>query len=536
MPKNRIILTDVSFSLPTGEALFTHCFLKIKQRISAIIRNNGINKTMLAKIICSDIQADHGKVRAAGRAHYVAQSWMGSTQTTLADLLNLTHALDAIARIEQGVIDSRDLVCAESHWDWQTRLRTHTRELFLRFEPDVHRRIDSFSSGEQFQLLLLVALWYDNDILILDEPSNYLDANNKNRLLHWIQQTDKTIVLISHDAQFIDIADEIWEVTDQGLHHHRGGYARFQSNRLNRIQRQQGQLDKIKLRRHKQTKKIQTNFERAQQRHATAKRQAKSVGLSKIEISAAKERASANLQRRRKIVDKQQLTLETQQRDLFAQQETIQPIMFEMENRELAANKTILETQDLQWGFNQPLQPPLTMRITGATRIHLQGGNGSGKSTLLRTLMKQFPVLGGEATLFVETKLLDQNLDQVNPHHSALATYTRLSQGLNEQQCRDRLAWLGLRGDMVQKSIKQLSGGSRLKLALAITLLGAQPPQLLLLDEPTNHLDLLARETLTAALINYHGAIIVASHDQYFIDKLGCNKQISLGKNRSEVY
>ena len=168
----------------------------------------------------------------------------------------------------------------------------------------------------------------------------------------------------------------------------------------------------------------------------------------------------------------------------------------------------------------------INLTLTRGQRIALVGPNGCGKSTLLKVMAGQLPVVAGQARTLVTTAYLDQHLGLLKPEQSVLEQLQSLSLQLNEGALRTRLAQLGLNADRINQPCNRLSGGERLKAAMACVFYAARPPQLLLLDEPANHLDLPSVQALESMLKQYSGTLVVTSHDEVFLTAIGMTHRL----------
>jgi ATPase subunit of ABC transporter with duplicated ATPase domains len=180
----------------------------------------------------------------------------------------------------------------------------------------------------------------------------------------------------------------------------------------------------------------------------------------------------------------------------------------------------------------QAIVQGLSFEVRGAERIALAGANGSGKSTLLHVITGALAPFEGEARVHVPFVMLDQQVGLLDPAGTIRDNFRRLNPQADENACRAALARLRFRADAALQPVGTLSGGERLRAALACVLGGAIPPQLLILDEPTNHLDIASLEAVEAGLLAYDGAILVVSHDEAFLARIGITRRLELRSGR----
>jgi len=523
-----IHVSNLCFTTPLGEVIFDHLSLSLQRRVSAIVGINGAGKSLLANIIAGRIAAASGNILARGRIGFVPQSWHGSESDTVSQVFGLDKPLAAMRRIAQGSLELNDFHSAESFWDWESRLHSCISSLGLNFTPVLSRKFSDYSGGQQIQILILSALISECEIIVLDEPTNHLDSESRFKLLNWIKTCDRMIVLISHDPYLLDCVEEIWELSGVGAHHYGGNYTLYQELQKQRQQSLAHDLDDIKKQQRQYQLSVQAAREKLQRRSAYGISTAAKKGRSKIEIGAAKEKSSAGLSAQRKSILARKSALSSRRNLVEEKLERIVPIAFDLPGSRLEAGKLVLELQDCAWGYNKALRETLNFSITGPQRVHLKGVNGIGKTTLLKTIAGQLHGLAGSCMTYVEVACLDQQHRFVNETVSAIQAYRLACPALKEQEYYDRLAWIGFRGESSQLTVSSLSGGNRMKLAIACLLLGEHTPQLLLLDEPSNHLDMNARNSLVQALTCYQGALMIASHDIDFVEKINCNVILQL--------
>jgi ATPase subunit of ABC transporter with duplicated ATPase domains len=190
----------------------------------------------------------------------------------------------------------------------------------------------------------------------------------------------------------------------------------------------------------------------------------------------------------------------------------------------------VLSVEGLCAGYDRdaPVLGEVAFDLRGPERVAITGPNGSGKSTLLATITGALPPLSGSAQIQVPTVMLDQEVSFLEGASTILENFQRINPEADENTCRAALARFRFRADAALQAVATLSGGERLRAGLACVLGGGSPPQLLILDEPTNHLDIASLETIEAGLNAYDGALLIVSHDEAFLARIGITRRISL--------
>jgi len=526
-----ISLSNISFTLPDGKILFSDISLNIQAgagNTSALVGPNGIGKSVLARIICSEETPSSGQVSIQGKTYYMPQQWQGSIDDTIATVLGLQPALLAMERITEGSVSTEDFELAEPWWDYLTTLESVAAIIDWPHKWELQRPIGSYSGGEQIKILWASALLYKPDILVMDEPSNHLDQVARKRLKSWLQNTDLLVLIVSHDRELLDCADLILELSMMGLFRHTGNYLTYLANRKERMVQSQHAVQNARRVLGKELGDSQKAKEKQQQRASTGKVKAAREGWSAMERNGAKDAASASLQRNRRLQDDRVNLAQSKVSQVYESLEWVDPISFELPDSILPTTRKVLTLDSIQSGFKKPLHKPVTIELFGAQRLWIKGNNGIGKSLLLKTLMGQHQAMSGRAELHVKHSFLDQHNSILDPAKTAVDNFRDNCPGMLETSYRERLAWVRLRASKGDIVTGQLSGGEQLKVAIACALLGPETPQVLLLDEPTNHLDLDSIQALENALSKFRGAIILISHDQHFVDSCQITKNISL--------
>ncbi|NQD93666.1 ATP-binding cassette domain-containing protein, partial [Pseudomonas sp. CrR25] len=346
------------------------------------------------------------------------------------------------------------------------------------------RRVGDFSGGWRMRLNLAQALMCPSDLLLLDEPTNHLDLDAILWLEGWLKGYPGTLLLISHDRDFLDaVVDHVAHLEQQKLTLYRGGYSAFERTRAERLAQQQQAYEKQQAQRAHMEKYI-ARF-KAQ---ATKARQAQSriKALERLE-----ELAPAHIDSPFDFVFREASKISS-------------PLLDLAEGRLGYGDKVVLEQVKLS--------------LAPGARIGLLGPNGAGKSTLIKNLANELQPLGGRLQRgenLVVGYFAQHQLDALDDQASPLLHVQRLAPSEREQTLRDFLGGFDFRGARCDEPVLNFSGGEKARLALALIAWGR--PNLLLLDEPTNHLDLEMRLALTMALQEFAGAVVVVSHDRHLL-------------------
>ena len=514
-------LDHLSFHLPDGTILFHDLQFAFAPRRLGLVGANGIGKSVLARLLSGHMLPASGAVRCDGRVHYVAQELDPACFPTVAALAGVEDILDALERIAFGSIDETDYALVGDAWDAPARLQQALDGIGLgRLRPDTSTA--SLSGGERQRIALAGAWLSQADWLILDEPSNHLDASQRARLVQQVDRWQGGLLLLSHDRSLLAHVDEIVELSAQGLRSYGGNYALYAEQRRLEQAGLQAALQAEKAGAKREQREAHKQAERQQRHVARGERDGRDANQSKLLLDARKDSSQHSQGKLRLRAQADQA--ERQQRVSDASERCapdVERLLLAPECR-VPNGKLILELDALV--LPHGTAQPLDLILSGPRRLAVTGDNGSGKSTLLRVIAGLLAPAGGEVVCHGRLAWLDQHAGLLDGELSAVQRLQQRNSKLSEGELRTRLALLGIAGARATMASALLSGGERMKVALAAELYAEAPPQLLLLDEPDNHLDLASLQALEAMLAQYQGALLVVSHDQAFLDRLALDE------------
>ncbi|MEW5755841.1 MAG: ATP-binding cassette domain-containing protein [Pseudomonadota bacterium] len=460
-----------------------------------LVGANGVGKSSLFALLRGELHADRGEAslpRGWVIAH-VAQEMPATDIPAIEYVLDGDRELRAVQQ-QLAQAEARDdgsaIAALHARLDtiggYQARSRAARLLNGLGFMPAQETApVASFSGGWRMRLNLAQALMCRSDLLLLDEPTNHLDLDAVIWLEEWLRAYPGTLLLISHDRDFLDnVIDHIACLEAQRVTLYTGNYTAFERARAEALARQQAAY----VKQQREIAHIRGYVDRFRAK-ATKARQAQSrlKALARMElISAAHVDSPFHFEFR-------------------APHKLPRPLLTLDEVDAGYPNKTILQSVGLS--------------LVPGDRIGLLGPNGAGKSTLMKLLAGELAPQSGKITQAAELRIgyfAQHQLEQLHGHDSALAHVQRLDANATEQQLRDYLGGFGFIGDRVYDEIATFSGGEKARLVLA--LLVYQRPNLLLMDEPTNHLDLEMRDALALALQGFEGAMVVVSHDRSLLN------------------
>ena len=478
----KLVLDDTSFTLQPGEK-------------ASLVGRNGAGKSSLFALLTDRLHPDAGDIempprwRIAEVAQNMPETETGATEFVLEGDAPLMAARAALAQAEasgdgHAIGEAHARLAEAGAFDARSRAQALLLGLGFRVSQ-LDLPVNSFSGGWRMRLQLARALMCPGDLLLLDEPTNHLDLDALVWLEAWLLRFEGTMLVISHDREFLDTVTRVTLHLDETrVTRYGGNYTTFESMRAERMLQQQA---------------------------AYSRQQEKVAQLQRF-IDRFKAKATKAKQAQSRV-------------KALARMEKLAPVLtaadFEFSFREpLSLPNPMLVMDAVEVGYGETaIVRGVTKSVLPGQRIGILGANGQGKSTLVKTLAGALPRLSGrvqEGKGLAIGYFAQQEMDVLRPEEGPLAHMIRLAREVSpqarEQELRDFLGRFRFVGDMVNQEVGSLSGGEKARLVLAM--LVWQRPNLLLLDEPTNHLDLTTREALSMALNEYEGTVMLVSHDR----------------------
>ncbi|UPG69617.1 ABC-F family ATP-binding cassette domain-containing protein [Gordonia hongkongensis] len=508
MPSS-IVLSDVSFAWPDGTVVFEHLDLALGAETYSLIGANGAGKSTLLGLIAGRSRPASGSITIAGDTSttdvaVVVQDPQSDPSSTVAHALGIDEIRCAIRRIESGSVDPQDFDAVGDDWGVEERAIGLLEQMGL--PPDLDRTVGAMSGGEATLLAIVAALIADPTILLLDEPTNNLDIDSRARLFDAIESFPGTVVVVSHDLELLERVDTTVELYRGRVRLFGGPYSRYREI----IDAEQDAAEAavataagdLRKQRREMTEAL-IKLDRRARTGATAEREKRVPKIvahnrrSEAQVSAGKLRNA-----HRDDVASAATRLDEAREDI----RTDRTARIVVPTPEVAPRAQIAVDDRL--------------RMDGPERVALVGPNGSGKSTLIAELIVSESVV-------VPFAFVPQQITFPDPTVSIAEHLARTHPDISTQEVRAHLARFLFRGARADRALAELSGGERLRVALADALLGDPTPKLLILDEPTNNLDLDTVTQLVDALEAWTGALLVVSHDAGFLDRIGIGRRVS---------
>ena len=459
-----------------------------------LVGKNGCGKSTLFALIKDELSIDAGSFTkpAHWELAWVAQETPAIERSAIEYVIDGDREYRGLeAQLVEAEKQDNGTLVAELHGKIETisgySIRARAAELLdgLGFsQAQMTWNLTQFSGGWRMRLNLAQALLCRSDLLLLDEPTNHLDLDAVMWLERWLQNYPGTLILISHDRDFLDpVVNRIIHVENQSMNEYTGNYSSFEEQRAQKLILQQAQFEKQQ----KQMSHMQKYIDRFRYKASKARQ--------------AQSRIKA---------------LERMEKVLPAQLDN--PFSFEFRQPDALPNPIIM-MDEVSAGYDQNLiLERIRLNLVPGSRIGLLGRNGAGKSTLIKLLSKELKPQSGLLTYSQGVKIgyfAQHQLETLHPEETPLQHMMQIAPHKTELELRNYLGSFGFLGEKALESVAPFSGGEKARLVLALIVW--QKPNLLLLDEPTNHLDLDMRQALTFALQTFEGAMVIVSHDRYLL-------------------
>ncbi|MGW4768365.1 ABC-F family ATP-binding cassette domain-containing protein [Nocardia sp. NPDC004278] len=513
-------LSDLTFSWPDGTPVFDGLDAVLGPGHLGLVGGNGAGKSTLLRLIAGALTPTHGSVTVTGRLGYLRQDLGLGTGQRVDAVLGIAAIRKALHRIESGLGEESDFDTVGGQWDVEEGAIALLGRLGLHYLADsveqLDRRLETLSGGETVLLGLVAELLREPDVLLLDEPTNNLDQHARQRLYEVVGQFSGTVLTVSHDRELLERMGTIVELRQGELRLFGGNFSEYE-----RIIEAEQEVVRATIRDvrsdvRKQARELVETRIKLDRRARYGQKMFENKREPKIVMGARKRAAQVSAGKlRNNHIEK----LDTAKEQLQQAEDLLRDdrhIRVDLPGTRLYPGQDVIDLDQVELACG----PTVTLRVSGPERIALTGRNGAGKTTLLHRIAAAPPK--------VAWRMLPQRLDIFDEHRTVFENVASTAPHASAEQIRAQLARFLFRGAQADVAASALSGGERLRAALAMLLLADPAPKLLLLDEPTNNLDLPSLDHLTQALANYEGALIVVSHDPRFLDDIGITRRAEL--------
>jgi ATPase subunit of ABC transporter with duplicated ATPase domains len=528
-----LILQHLSYLHPNRELLFSTIDLTVNNRDKiALIGNNGAGKSTLLRIIAGELEPHEGKVICDTPPYYIPQLFGQYNELTIAQALRIDTRLAALKEILAGNVTEHNLNELNDDWTIEERCQEALQYWQLQ-ELDLSQKMAALSGGQKTKVFLAGIHIHQPQLVLLDEPSNHLDTAGRQLLYQFIETTNSSLIVVSHDRKLLNLLNTVCDLGKRGLTVYGGNYdfyyeqKQIAGNALSQdIQSKEKELRKAK-------EKERETMERQQKLDARGKRKQEKAGVARIMMNTLRNSAENSTAKTKSAHAEKIDGISGELQALRNELPDIDKMKFGFDNTALHKGKVLFTASGINHSYdNEKLiwKEHLDFQITSGERIAIRGLNGSGKSTLIRIILGDLePTTGAVQRADNKYVYIDQDYSLIN---NKLSVYEQALQynktGLQEHEIKIRLTRFLFSKEHWDKPCSALSGGERMRLILCSLTIGNQAPDIIVLDEPTNNLDIQNIEILTAAINDYEGTLIVVSHDEHFTEQVNIERVINI--------
>lgn len=527
-----VILQNATYIHPNKDILFQDIQLVVNnQEKLALIGNNGTGKSTLLKIIAGQLSLNSGTVACDSKPYYIPQLLDSYNKMSIAEALGIQEKLRAFHEILDGKMTAENMDILNDDWGIEDRCQQALEHWNLS-GISLDHKIEDLSGGQKTKVFLAGIAIQEPEIILMDEPSNYLDYEGRNLLYQFIENCGQSLLVVSHDRTLLNLLPEIAEMTKSGITKYGGNYDFFAEQKGIA----QNALDQDVRAKEKELRKAKDKEREANERqnklNARGKRKQEKAGIPKILMGGLKNKAEGSTSRLKGVHQEKISGIRQNLQELRANLPELDQMKFGFDDSGLYNGKNLIEVKNLNYqiaGKNLWTED-LNFQVKYGDRIALKGLNGSGKTSLINLLIgKNMPSQGEINRANLNYVYVDQDYSLIKSELTVYDMAQSFNQsGLQEHEVKIRLNRFLFPKESWDKSCRFLSGGERMRLLLCCLNISSKAPDIIILDEPTNNIDIQNIQILTAAIQAYQGCLIVVSHDHYFLEEIQINKQIEL--------
>lgn len=527
-----LTIQNLAYSHANKELLFEGLSLSIHtQHKAALVGNNGSGKSSLLKLLAGLAEPSAGSIMYSTKPYYVPQLFGQYNHLTVAQALGIEERLKALSEILSGRATESNLAALNDDWAIEERCREALACWGLK-DLGLEQMMSSLSGGQKTRVFLAGISIHRPELILLDEPSNHLDADGREQLYNWIRHSKATLLIVSHDRYLLNLLDTVYELSAQGIKTYGGNYEFYAEQKQLEGEALQEDIQSMEkaLRKAKEVQRDTT--ERRQRLDARGKKKQEKAGLPTISMNTLRNQAEKSTAKLKSVHSEKMSTLSQELKGLRNTLPGTDQMRFGFDSSGLHKGKLLVSAKEINDHYGrQPLwQKGLSFQVSSGERIAIKGPNGSGKSTLIKLILGERESASGTLQRAAyKAVYIDQDYSLIGRQ---LTVYEQAQQfnhtGLQEHEVKLRLARFLFQPVDWDKACGVLSGGEHMRLVLCCLTIGETAPDMIVLDEPTNNLDLQNLEILAAALRDYEGTLLVVSHDDYFLKDVGVEREIVL--------
>jgi ATPase subunit of ABC transporter with duplicated ATPase domains len=527
-----IILQDITYIHPNKDILFTNINLIVnKQDKIALIGNNGVGKSTLLRILSGTLTPSNGNVKTSSTPYYLPQIFGQFNHYSIAQALQIDKKINALNEILKGNVTDQYLTILDDDWTIEERCK----EAFSHWgidNLDLTKKIETLSGGQKTKVFLAGILLHRPEIVLLDEPSNHLDTWSRNKLYDYIQSTKNTLITVSHDRTLLNLLETVQELNKQGIKVYGGNYNFYATQKEMEYNTLNHEL-KNREKALKKAKDVEREAaERKQKLDARGKKKQEKAGLPTIIMNTLKNSAEKSASKMKNVHIEKVASLSEELTQLRKTVAEVDKMKIGFGTSSFYKGKNLIDAKAINFGYDNQLlwSSSLNFQINSGARVVIKGENGSGKTTLIKMILNiHEPTEGILKRADYKAIYIDQDYSLIDNTMSVYEQAQQYNSGeLQEHEIKTILNRFLFTKAYWDKSCKVLSGGEKMRLILCALTMGNKSPDMIILDEPTNNLDIQNIEILTDAINEYHGTLLIVTHDEYFLKQIHTEQTITI--------
>lgn len=527
-----VLIQNISFQHPDGDVLFSNLSFSLEsQQKMALVGDNGSGKSTLLKLIAGILPCHQGTILSQEPIYLVPQDFTPYLSSTVADVLQVSDKLTALHEILKGNVDVANFEILGDDWELEERIQYEMKKWGLS-DIALDTPLAELSGGEKTKVFLVGLTLNKPGIVLMDEPTNHLDYASRTLLYDWLKQTNSSVLVVSHDRELLNTISGILELSSLGLKYYSGNFEAYKEQKEIELNAIHASLKNKETERKQAQLKQQKVAERKQKADSRGQKLSARKGIGKMAMDTRQDRAektSARFQsdHQGKIEGISSVIREIKNK--IADQSVLK---LHLESSSLPENKLLVEATGLNFCYTSDKllwKKGLDFKLWSGERVLLKGSNGSGKTTLIKLITSQLSSAIGELKITpINWLYLDQEYTYLDGDKTVYEQAQAFNSKLPEHEVKCLLHRSQLPLEFWDQPCRSLSGGEKMKLSLCNLLISSVAPDLLILDEPTNNIDMHSISILTETLRHYKGTLLLVSHDRYFINEVGIEREIDL--------
>ncbi|MCU7618536.1 ATP-binding cassette domain-containing protein [Chryseobacterium sp. PBS4-4] len=527
-----LFLHHISFGFPAGNLLFNSINLTIPTHSkSALVGSNGTGKSTLLKIMADEIEPLDGNINVRGDLFYVPQMFGNFNALSIAQCLKIDKKLEALQKITSGEVDEIYFEILNDDWDIEERCQIALQHWKLE-NLDLNQTLESLSGGQKTKVFLAGIQINQPEIILLDEPTNHLDLEGRNLLYDFIEKTNSTVVIVSHDRALLNLVNTIFELSNQGISTYGGNYDFYAEQKEIENEALQNDIHSKERALKKAKEKERETLERKQKLDARGKGKQEKSGVARIMMNTLRNNAEKNSSKLKSIHAEKINDISGDLRDLRSSVRNADQMKVNFNDSNLHSGKILISAEEINFKYDEKnlWKENLNLEIRSGDRISIKGSNGSGKTTLIKLLLGDLqPSVGTISKADFQTIYIDQEYSLIDKNAMVYDFAQQFNDSsMPESEVKTLLSRFLFGKESWDKKCDVLSGGERLRLLLCGLSISNKAPDMMILDEPTNNLDLQNVKILTNSIKDYHGTLVVISHDGVFLEEIGVKIEVLL--------